>query len=475
MDKRIVLVGAGSTSFGPASLTDISLSKVLPGSTIVLHDIDEKKLEMIYDLVLAENEKIGNLYEVERTNDRAKAFKDADFIISSIEVGDRFELWMHDYEIPRKHGSTQILGECGGPGGTFHAFRIIPPLLEIVKDAEKICPDAFFINFSNPMSRNCRAISRTVEQLKWCGLCHQIGFMDRHLPFIMHDALNEEKLKELEGSSEKYTYIKEEHKKAWEYLRMKTAGLNHFAFLIGIENVKTGQDLMPLFQERVLDYFKKHEDRFEFSTLTFEVYKRFGLFPYVGDNHLGEYLQFGEEFTETQDMIDWINRADQGGKAIYDRVTRYHKRLKRGKYTKKGLLPNQPTGERAIPIIEAIIENRNSYESAVNIPNKGIIDNLPQDQIIECSVTVNKDGIHGIKVGKLPKSVAALLRIEASVQDVCVEAILKKSKELAITALAIDPNVGSFEKAEAMFKEMMEVQKEHLDFTFKKDYWNYFK
>ncbi|MHA1147208.1 MAG: family 4 glycosyl hydrolase [Promethearchaeota archaeon] len=453
-----------SISFGPASLTDISLSKILPGSTIVLHDIDGEKLEMIYDLVLAENDKIGNKYSIERTTDRAKAFRDADFIISSIEVGDRFKLWMQDYEIPRKHGSTQILGECGGPGGSFHAFRIIPPLLNIVRDAEKICPNAFFINFSNPMSRNCLAISRIVKDLKWCGLCHQIGFMDRHIPFILHDGLNENKLKELEGTSKKFSYIKEEHKKAWEYLRMKTAGLNHFAFLIGVENINTGEDLMPLFHKRAMNYFKDQEDRFEFSTLTFEVYKRFGMFPYVGDNHLGEYLQFGEDFTETQDMIDWINRADQGGKAIYDRVTRFHKRLKKGRYPRKGLLPNNPTGERAIPIIEAIIQDHNSYESAVNIPNKGIVDNLPRDLVIECSATVNKDGVHGVKVGSLPKQVAALLRIEASVQDVVVEAIIKQSKELAITALAIDPNVGSFEKAEAMFKEMRELQPEFLSY-----------
>ncbi|MHA1344166.1 MAG: family 4 glycosyl hydrolase, partial [Promethearchaeota archaeon] len=437
MDKKIVLVGAGSTSFGPAMLTDIAFSRVLGGSTIVLHDIDKEKLEIIYELVLEENKLLGDKYNFERTINRGEAFKNADFIISSIEVGDRFKLWWQDYEIPRKYGSTQILGECGGPGGSFHAFRIIPPILEIVKDAEKICPNAFFINFSNPMSRVCLAIKRTVKNLKFIGLCHQIGFMNKHLPRIFDDLFQTGEIENLK-SSEKVARWKD----TLNNLRMKVAGLNHFAFLIGLENLKTGEDLMLEFNKRAMDYFKASEDRFEFSTLTFEVFKRFGYFPYVGDNHLGEYLQFGEEFTETQDMIDWINRADQGGKAIYDRVLRMHKRLKKGRYPRKGMLPNQPTGERAVPIIEAIIEDRNSYETAVNIPNEGLVDNLPQDLVLEISATVNKDGVHGVKIGNLPKNIAALLRIEASVQDVCVEAILKKSKELAITALAIDPNVG---------------------------------
>jgi len=325
MDKRIVLVGAGSTSFGPEILSDIFLSDILKGSTIVLHDIDKKKVEMIYDIALKENKIRDNIFNIERSTKRSDAFKDADFIINSIEVGDRFALWRQDREIPRKHRSTQILGECGGPGGAFHAFRILPQIIDIVNDAEKICPNSFFINFSNPLSRVCLAIKRSTQNLKFIGLCHQIVFLNRHLPKMMERDL--------------------------EDLKMKVVGLNHFGFLIGLENFKTSKDLMPEFHSKALKYFTQHEDRFEFSTLTFEVYKRFGYFPHPGDNHLGEYLQFGEELTKEHDMLDWINLMDQLGKAVYSKVTRYHKRLKKGRYTKKGSLNRTPSGERAIPII----------------------------------------------------------------------------------------------------------------------------
>ncbi len=436
MNKKIVLIGAGSTSFGPPMFNDIYLSDVLEGSTIALHDIDKDKLEMIYELLMIENEIHNNKFVLERTIDRIKALKDADFIVNSIEVGDRMELWRQDYEIPRRHGSTQILGECGGPGGTFHAWRIIPPIVEIVKDAEKICPNAFFINFSNPMSRVCLAIKRSVKRLKFVGLCHQIRFMVRHLPKLFNKPRNE--------------------------IKIQVQGLNHFAFLIGLENLKSGTDMMPEFNKKSMNYFKEHVDRFEFSKLTFELYKRFGHFPYVGDNHLGEYLQFGEEFTETQDMLDWLDFIEKEGEFYYKRYLNYHKRLKRGKFPKKGILYNVPSGERGVPIIEAIINDKNSYETAVNIPNDNIVDNLPQDLVLECSATVNRNGVQGVKVGALPRNIAALLRIEASVQDLCVEAVLKESKEIAIASLAIDPNVGNFEMAENIFNDMIEAQKSFL-------------
>jgi len=434
--QKIVLVGAGSTSFGTATMNDIFHSDVLEGSTVVLHDINKEKLEMIYDLLMLENERLNNKINLERTTDRNSAFKDANFIINSIEVGDRFKLWRQDYEIPRKHGSPQVLGECGGPGGSFHAWRIIPPIIEIVKDAERICPDAFFINFSNPLSRVCLAIKRSVQDLKFIGLCHQIAFMVRHLPRMFKTSIKN--------------------------LRMKIGGLNHFAFLLGLEELETGKDLIPKFNKKALNYFKEHENRFEFSTLTFELFKRFGYFPFVGDNHIGEFLQIGSEFTETQDMIDWIDFMDRIGKDLSSRFQKNYEFFKREKFMERSILFEGRSGERAIPIIEAIITDRNSYEFAVNIANDVIIENLPQDLIIECSATINEAGVHGIEIGKLPKTIAAVLRIEATIQDLCVDAVINKSKDQALACLAIDPNVGSFEMAESIFDEMSKVQQEFL-------------
>ena len=437
MDQKIVLIGAGSAAFGPPTFVDLNLSESLAGSTITLVDIDTEKLQMVYEILSEDNKKIGNKFNIESTPNREKALKGADFIINSTEHGDRFDLRWQDNTIPRKHGSTERMGENGGSGGFFHSARQIPEIVKIAKDAARICPDAFFINYSNPMSRICLALKRAVPKLKMFGLCHQIGLLTPpHLSRII----------EKERSD----------------FQIITGGLNHFAFLMGLKDLNTGDDLLPVFNANCENYFRDKWNRFHYADLTFEVYKRFGLFPYVGDNHICEYLQFGSHYTTAQDLTDWITRMEQANKGINAKLKRYYKRLKNGKYPKKGMLMGGPSGERAIPIIEAIVNDSNSYEIAVNIPNDGIIENLPQDLVIECSGTLNKEGIRGVKLGNIPKNIAAILRIEASIQDLCVEAILKESKNLAIDCLAMDVNCGSFEIAEAIFHEMFELQKDYL-------------
>ncbi len=437
MDKKIVLIGAGSAAFGPPTFVDLNLSKVLAGSTISLVDIDTEKLHMMYEVLSEDNKKLGEKFNIESTPDREKALKGADFVINSTEHGDRFELRWQDNTIPRNHGSTERMGENGGPGGFFHSARQIPEIIKIAKDVERICPKAFFINYSNPVSRICLALKRAVPSLKMFGLCHQIGLLTpHHLPKIIDKEVGD--------------------------LQIITGGLNHFAFLLGLKEITTGKDLIPIFNKNCLTYFKDKWHRFHYADLTFEIYKRFGWFPYVGDNHICEYLQFGSHYTTAQDLTDWITRMEQENKAGNAQLKWYYNRLKKGKYLKKGMLMRGPSGERAIPIIEAIVQDSNSYEIAVNIPNDEIIKNLPRDLVIECSGIVNKEGIRGVKLGKIPKNIAAILRIEASIQDLCVEAILQESKDLAIDCLAMDVNCGSFQMAEAIFEEMIEVQKDYL-------------
>jgi len=436
MDKKIVLIGAGSAAFSPPTLSDLNLSKVLAGSTITLVDIDTEKLQMVYEVLSEDNKKLGNKINIESTPNREKALKEADFVINSTEHGDRFELRWQDNTIPRKHGSTERMAENGGPGGFFHSARQIPEIIKIAKDVVRICPDAFFINYSNPMSRICLALKRTLPSLKMLGLCHQIGLLVPHLSKIIDKERTD--------------------------FQIITGGLNHFAFLMGLKDLNTGDNLLPVFNANCQNYFQDKWNRFHYADLTFEVYKRFGWFPYVGDNHICEYLQIGSHYTTAQDLTEWITRMEQANKGINAKLKRYYKRLKKGKYPKKGMLMKSRSSERAVPIIEAIVEDSNSYEITVNIPNDGIIENLPQDLVIECSGTVNKEGIQGIKLGNIPKSIAAILRIEASIQDLCVEAILKESKQLAIDCLAMDVNCGSFDMAEAIFNEMFELQRDYL-------------
>jgi len=163
---KIVLVGAGSAQFGCGTLGDIFCSKLLEGSEISLLDIDAQSLDKVLRIAKAAIQRHGLKYTVNATTDRKLAFKGADFIISSIEVGNRFQLWDEDWKVPQQYGVRQVYGENGGPGGLFHALRIVPVILEIVKDAMEVCPDAWVFNYSNPMTAICTTVKRSSPQTK---------------------------------------------------------------------------------------------------------------------------------------------------------------------------------------------------------------------------------------------------------------------------------------------------------------------
>ena len=165
MTHKIVLIGAGSANFGLGVMGDLLKSQVFAGSTICLHDINAEALART-EIYGRNHIEAHNLpFTIEATTDRTTALRGADFCIISIEVGNRFELWEQDWHIPQQYGIRQVYGENGGPGGLFHALRIIPPILDICGDIMAICPDAWVLNFSNPMSRICTTVQRQYPDL----------------------------------------------------------------------------------------------------------------------------------------------------------------------------------------------------------------------------------------------------------------------------------------------------------------------
>ena len=161
MKQKIVLIGAGSSVFGPSMFSDLYQSDKFDGSTIVLVDIDTEKLEMIYDILCVENENAGKKFKLERTTKRKEALYEANFVICSVEPK-RFHFRWQDHTVPLKYGARTLMGECGGPGGFFHSARIIPIVMDILKDVNEICPDAYFINFTNPVARISLAAHRAL-------------------------------------------------------------------------------------------------------------------------------------------------------------------------------------------------------------------------------------------------------------------------------------------------------------------------
>ncbi len=427
--QKIVLIGAGSLQFGLGAAGCILNSDLLKGSTISLHDINADALDLAYRACKAAVDENELDFTVESTIVREEALKNATFIINSIEVAPRFDLWEQDYTIPLKFGNRQVFGENGGPGGLFHSIRVIPPILEICKDVERICPNAFFFNFSNPMSRICLAIKRNFPNLKFVGLCHEFYHHTLIFSRILDTPLSN--------------------------LETKTGGLNHFGVVLEIRYKNTGKDAYPDLRKKG-PAFLADLKTMDGNRLMKFILEKYGYIPYTTDSHYGEYIGWADQVVDFEGIKRFKSQYMESINYEYKKI---HRLIKKG----KGAKLVKPDDEKAIPIIEGILTDANYVEASVNLPNDNIISNLPKDLVVECPAVVNKNGLTGVPLGEYPKGLAALLRVQASVQDLVVEAVLTQSKEITIQALLADPTVDSPTQAKTILEEMSKVQKDYLN------------
>ena len=427
-NQKIVLIGAGSLQFGIGSVGSIIHSDVLKGSKIYLHDINKKNLDLATRACQTAVEKNNLDYSIESTINREEALKNATFVINAIEIQPRFGLLRWDFEFPIMHGIKQITGENGGPGGLFHSLRVIPPILDICEDIQKICPQAYLINYSNPMSRICLAIMRKFPNQKFVGLCHEIKIAEDMLPKLLDTPLSN--------------------------IEIRAGGLNHFGVILEAKYRDTGKDAYPDIREKAPSRLDRLSKSLDVSLIKF-ILETYNYLPYTTDNHYGEYMSWAWEIADLPHGRDFWEG--------YERyLAKMHERYKRLINKGRGDKLVKPDGERAIPIIEGILTNSNHEELSVNLPNNGIITNLPRDLVVECPAIISRNGLQGIKLGDYPKGLAALLRTQASVQDLVVETILKKSKKIALQALLADPVVNSISQAEKTLNSMLKLQEKYI-------------
>tara|TARA_B100000029_G_C17566442_1_gene955209 strand:+ start:634 stop:1962 length:1329 start_codon:yes stop_codon:yes gene_type:complete len=432
--KKIVLIGAGSANFGLGTIGDLFKSEILHGSTISLHDINPKTLENTKNIALKYKEKLDLNFNIEATTDRKEALKDADYCIISIEIGSRFDLWDQDWKIPLQYGFKQIYGENGGPGGLFHSLRIAPVILDICSDIEKICPDAFVFNYSNPMQRICHAVTTKYPNLKFTGLCHEIASMERQLPTLMETD--------------------------YSNIEIKAGGLNHLSILLEAKYKDSQKSGYPKIREKFNSYYSKLTSEYYPSKpggergVFFELYKLYGYLPITTDSHLGEYIQWAYSVADHEAIIEFYDNYKKRCLTFYDNESHYAEYFK---------IDNKPN-ERIVPIIEAIIEDSNMEESAVNIPNNNFIECLPNHIVVEVPGILNKSGIKGIKLENYPSSFGSLLNNQVSTIQLTTDAVLNKSKHSAYLALLADPIVDDAKSAEKLLENMLLFQKEYLEY-----------
>ena len=428
---KIVLIGAGSVSFGFGTLCDLFAARdELRGSTIALVDTDTTALRRISGVANRLNEAVGDPFVFEPTDDRSIALRGADFVIIAVAVR-RNETWRRDFEIPLRHGVKHVLGENGGPGGLFHAMRNIPLILAICRDIERICPDALVLNFSNPEGRLCLAATRYTS-LQFVGLCHGIN-MTRS---VMGEAL---------GFS-------------LDEIDPVAAGLNHFTWVLSLRDSLTGEDLYPAFRTAIeeRDIVRAGTQQYSWGVdLCRYLMRTFGLWPSPSDDHVGEYLSFAWEFCGL-DGYDFD--AADCRQALQERLL---DSIVSGSVPLDDVLRPR-FRERAVPIILSVVENMHQYELAVNIPNEGIVPNLPSWAVVEVPAMVDASGVHGVPTGALPEPIAAMCRTQIAVMDRAVEAGVHGDRDAALQALLLDPVVDTTAQAEAMLGELLEVHRDLL-------------
>ena len=435
---KIVLIGAGSTIFGVNTLADLfALREHLRGSHLALCDIDAARLARITRLAEHMNAATNGDFKITSTTDYRDALPGAEFVVVSVEV-DRIRRWKLDWEIPFKYGIQHVFGENGGPGGLSHALRTIHLVLGIAREVERRAPDAYLLNFTNPLPRVMLALTRYTG-LKAIGLCHQVNkgyYIVAHVlgltPRIQAHFPPPQLFHALEKS-----------------IDLQTAGLNHVTWIQEIRERGTGQDLYPAFRARLLDFDPT------FEPLSRRLHKAFGLFPATGDDHVGEYFAFAHE---TSDLKGYnYDRYEAAGAALDARVDRA--------ITNPDALREfleSESAERAASIIAGIVNDWHSYEITANVVNHGALPGLPDWAVVEVPGVVSASGVTPLRVPPLPPMITAVLNLHVAIQDRVVEAAVHGDRHAALQALLLDPLITSYADAEKLLDEFLRVHADAL-------------
>ena len=407
---KITFMGAGSTVFAKNVLGDSMLTPSLEDSVIALYDIDPQRLEESYLMLTAINNNLGNKARIEKycgVENRKDALRGANYVVNAIQVGLYRPCTVTDFEVPKKYGLRQTIADTLGIGGIFRALRTIPVMMDFAHDMEEVCPDAWFLNYTNPMAMLTGAMQRYTG-IKTVGLCHSVQVCAESL------------LKSVGMEND-------------PDVQTKIAGINHMAWLLEI--TKDGKDLYPEIKARAAALTEKHN-----NMVRLEIMKRFGYYVTESSEHNAEYMPFFIK-GKYPELIDRFNiPLDEYPRRCIRQIADWEKR--RDELTKDPHLTHTRTHEYASYIMEAM-ETGVPYKIGGNVLNNGLITNLPRNACVEVPCLVDRSGVSPCYVGDLPEQCAALNRTNINVQLLTIEAAMTRKKETIYQAAMMDPHLQS--------------------------------
>lgn len=404
---KITFMGAGSTVFAKNVLGDCMLTPALQNSEIALYDIDHQRLKDSETMLKNINDNCNdNRANIISYTDRKEALRGANYVVNAIQVGGYKPCTVTDFEIPKKYGLKQTIGDTLGIGGIFRALRTIPVMLDFARDIEDVCPEAWFLNYTNPMSMLTGAMLRATD-VKTVGLCHSVQGCASTL------------LKGVDMSTED--------------IQWKIAGINHMAWLLEI--TREGIDLYPEIKKRSLENGAPDKDR-----VRHEIMHNFDYYVTESSEHNAEYMPYfiKDKYPE---LIERYNIP------IDEYPRRCVKQIERWETMREDLVNDQNlthdrTKEYASYIMEAM-ETDIPYKIGGNVLNTGLITNLPDDAVVEVPCLVDSSGVTPGYVGKLPPQLAALNRTNINVHLLTIEAALTREKDFIYQAAMLDPHTSS--------------------------------
>jgi alpha-galactosidase len=415
---KITFIGAGSTIFAKNVLGDAMLTPSLSEADIALYDINEQRLRES-ELMLRTINKNANhdRAKIRTYQNRKEALTDADFVINAIQVGGYQPSTVIDFEIPKKYGLRQTIGDTMGIGGIFRTLRTLPVMLEFAREMEEVCPQAWLLNYTNPMAMLTMGILKGTK-IKTVGLCHSVQVCVSEL------------FKQL-GISEQYNA---------DEFQWKIAGINHMAFLL--ELTKDGKDFYPTIRELAAAKPNPHSD-----SVRFELMKRFGYYITESSEHNAEYHPYfiKKLYPELIDSFDIP--LDEYLRRCENQISDWNQM--RESIVMNGELTHTRSNEYASYIMDSIVTGTPSV-IAGNVLNKGLITNLPEDCCVEVPCLVDKNGVQPTYVGQLPTQLAALNRTNINVQELTVEAALTLNRSKIYQAAYLDPHLSSELSLEAI-------------------------
>ena len=395
-----------------------------------LVDIDAQRLELAAGVVRKLAERLGAGWAVQTFTDRRAALPGCRYVVNCIEVSG-LDCVRADNDIPLKYGVSQCIGDTIGPGGLFKGLRTIPVWLEVLKDCEKLCPDAWVLNYTNPMNMMCLAAART-SRMTVVGLCHSVQSTSRQLA--------------------EYAGV------PYEELEWRCGGINHLSWFTTLRH--RGRDLYPALRDRL----RSDPALLEKDPVRFDIMLHFGAFPTESSGHFSEYVPY---YRKRPDLIKKHCRAGYlGQEGFYadnwpiwrKQVDERRRRILAGQEEPKA--PTRST-EYASYIIEARELGRTCTVHG-NVLNRGLIPNLPADGCVEVACRVEPGGIYPIPFGPLPPQLAALCAANMAVFDLGATAAIGRSREAAIHALLLDPltaAVCSPAEIRDMFEELYQAER----------------